>query len=189
MFMDRPKVYIVHGFMAAPTDHWFPWLKDQLEKEGIAVSVLMLPNSEQPDREKWLNYMKENVQLDEKTIMVAHSLGCLATFNFLEFDKNHLQGLLLVSGFIKSPLPELDEFVSTTTDTTLIKSLTPNRVAIAAKNDSIVPYLMTVEMSDDLEAELITLEDGNHLMASDGFTMFPMVLDVLRKWINIRVDG
>lgn len=187
--MDRPKVYIVHGFMAAPTDHWFPWLKDQLEKEGIAVSILSLPESAQPDRKKWLAYMVKHVQLDEKTIVVAHSLGCLATFNFLESDKNHLQGLLLVSGFInKSPIPELDEFVASTTDTTLIKSLAPNRVAIAAKDDSIVPYLMTAEMSNDLEAELITLENGNHLMASDGFTMFPLVLAILRKWINIRVE-
>jgi len=41
---------------------------------------------------------------------------------------------------------------------------------------------MTVELSKKLDAELITLEEGNHLMASDGFTVFPLLLEILRKW-------
>jgi uncharacterized protein len=181
--MKKGKVYIVHGYMAAATDHWFPWLNEQLAKEGIEVTILSLPDSVQPDREKWLDYMVSHVQLDENTIFVAHSLGCLATFNLLEYEKRPIKGLLLVSGFInQSPLTELDAFVSSTTDTQLIKGLASNRISIAAKDDTIVPYQMTVELSKKLDAELLTLEEGNHLMASDGFIVFPLLLEILRKW-------
>jgi len=86
--------------MASATDHWFPWLNEQLAKEDIEVIILSLPDSVQPDRERWLDYMVSHVQLDENTVFVAHSLGCLATFNLLEYKKRTLKGLLLVSGFI-----------------------------------------------------------------------------------------
>jgi len=181
--MKKPSVYIVHGYMASSTDHWFPWLKEKLAIDDIEATILDLPQSAQPDRTRWLRYMKEHVHLNENSIMVAHSLGCLATFNLLEVTRKNIDGLLLISGFVNSsPLPELDKFVSTTTDTALIKQLTAKRIAIAAKDDRIVPYHMTVDLADKLDSDLITLETGNHLMASDGFFTFPLILDILKAW-------
>ena len=52
------------------------------------------------DDEKALKFYEKAIQLDENTVFVAHSLGCLATFNLLEYKKRTLKGLLLVSGFI-----------------------------------------------------------------------------------------
>lgn len=181
--MKKRKVYIVHGYMASPTDHWFPWLKQQLEQEQIEVNVLALPESSSPSPVRWLKFMQKHVELDEASTIVAHSLGCLASFNLMEVQGKEIEGLLLVAGFInESPLPELNHFVSTTTDAELIRKLARHRVAIAAKDDAIVPYEMTVEMSKKLDAELITLANGNHLMASDGFVAFPLVLDILKQW-------
>ncbi|PWZ67649.1 hypothetical protein DD888_09985, partial [Staphylococcus pseudintermedius] len=52
------KLYIVHGYQADASKHWFPWLKQSLEIEGHDVEVLNLPNSHEPHVEEWLTYMR-----------------------------------------------------------------------------------------------------------------------------------
>ncbi len=47
------KVFIVHGYNASPTDHWFPWLKRQVESIGHQCDILYLEDSEHPKYDAW----------------------------------------------------------------------------------------------------------------------------------------
>lgn len=42
--MKDAQVYVVHGYMASPRSHWFPWLQTRIEAEGGKTSVLELPD-------------------------------------------------------------------------------------------------------------------------------------------------
>ena len=44
----KKKVYIIHGYAATPTDHWFQYVKQILENEDIVVSILEMPDSTHP---------------------------------------------------------------------------------------------------------------------------------------------
>ncbi|PXA18216.1 hypothetical protein DD876_12495, partial [Staphylococcus pseudintermedius] len=94
-------LYIVHGYQADASKHWFPWLKQSLEIEGHDVEVLNLPNSHEPHVEEWLTYMRQTIpEVDADTIFVAHSLGVITTLKFLnDLDVSKVGGLAIVSGF------------------------------------------------------------------------------------------
>jgi len=46
----RKQVYIIHGYGASPSNHWFPWLKEKLMADDHQVSVLHMPNSSDPKK-------------------------------------------------------------------------------------------------------------------------------------------
>lgn len=109
------QVYIIHGYRASSTNHWFPWLKKRLLADGVQADILNMPNPLQPRLEDWLDTLSlYQHTLHENTYLVAHSLGCPAILRFLEHLqlRKQLGGIILVSGFAKSlpTLQMLDEF-------------------------------------------------------------------------------
>ncbi|AYA62686.1 hypothetical protein DS731_00980 [Alteromonas sp. RKMC-009] len=74
--MKKVQVFIVHGFMASPDDHWFSWLKLELAKRNIEADIPLLPDSGTPSAEVWQQTLSESInRLDENVFVVAHSLG------------------------------------------------------------------------------------------------------------------
>ena len=63
------KAYIFHGWQGNSQENWLPWLKEQLEKEGFKVIVPDFPDSDNPDLESWLNFLKtEKCDFDKNTV-------------------------------------------------------------------------------------------------------------------------
>ena len=48
------RVVVVHGYDAAPDQHWFPWLRDRLAAEGVRTEVVELPEPSFPEAGAWL---------------------------------------------------------------------------------------------------------------------------------------
>ncbi|WP_460151553.1 RBBP9/YdeN family alpha/beta hydrolase, partial [Priestia megaterium] len=72
------QVYIIHGYGASPSNHWFPWLKEKLIADNHQVSVLHMPNSSDPKKEEWLKTLANKIKnLDNNAYFVAHSLGSI----------------------------------------------------------------------------------------------------------------
>lgn len=180
-------VYIVHGYMASPTDHWFPWLKNKLEQDGVSVNVLAMPNANDPDPEAWYQYLQQNiVSPDEDTYFVGHSLGSISLLNYLAGLKNAqaIGGLVVVAGFAEALpiIPELNDFTQQTPDMSKIIGLTASRAVIVSDNDDIVPPALTHDLARVLKVEPIVIEQGGHFMSSEGFDTLPAVYDVLNRF-------
>ncbi|WP_445491717.1 RBBP9/YdeN family alpha/beta hydrolase [Niallia sp. 03133] len=183
------QIYIIHGYGASPANHWFPWLKEKLITDGNQVSVLHLPNSSDPKKEEWLETLADNIKnSDNNTYFVAHSLGSITLLNYLDqLDPlPSFGGFILVSGFSEplSPLPSLDPFTDKKVDDKKIISATNSRAVIAAKNDYIVPFQLSQNLSKQLDASFYPVEKGGHFLEDDGFTTFPLVYDILNKMMK-----
>lgn len=175
-------VYIIHGYAAQPSDHWFPWLEQSLIERGIEVHRLALPNPNNPSVEEWLQHLDETVaRHDRETFFVAHSLGCIALLRHLSDrpDKSRVGGTLLVSGFSsRLPLlPQLDGFVQQRLQAERIIAGVGHRVVITAEDDQIVASQLSIELAKDIDATPLVLPRGGHFLASNGFDKFPLVLD------------
>lgn len=188
--MSKVNVFIIHGFMATPQDHWFQWLKDELEVRGIVVKVLSLPDSASPNPTSWHNAMSENIdKLDGNTFIVTHSLGTVSLLSYLEdriSDDSKIGGLVIVSGFV-SPLPklpQLDSFVSNQINFNKIIQVTHKRAVFGSPQDPIVPYALTEQLAKELDSEIFPIENAGHFLASDGFETFPKLLKVLLSMIG-----
>ena len=150
------KIYITHGYTANSQKHWFPWLKERLEKQGFLVQVFDLPNSEKPTPESWLDFHQQHIsEPDSQSYFIAHSLGCIATLRYLQSLTSPIGGLILVSGFAEHlpNLPELDPFTEPKLDIQNLIQQIPNRLVIASDDDHIVNVQATRNLAQKLQAE------------------------------------
>lgn len=176
-------VYIVHGYTAHGEAHWFPWLKAKLQNQGYDVISFNMPNSSNPKLKGWIEYLDRSVlKLDENTIFVGHSLGCVTVLNFLQNKKKKIKGVVLVSGFAEeTPIPELQEFVDVPIDYALIKELIDHRIAISAIDDDIIPCDLTRAMSQKIGASYIEESRGRHFLDVTGSLSLPIVEKVIKE--------
>ncbi|WEY92895.1 alpha/beta hydrolase [Bacillus subtilis] len=172
----KKQVYIIHGYRASSTNHWFPWLKKRLLADGVQADILNMPNPLQPRLEDWLETLSlYQHTLHENTYLVAHSLGCPAILRFLEF-----------SGFAKSlpTLQMLDEFTQGSFDHQKIIESAKHRAVIASKNDQIVPFSWSKELAQQIDAALYEVQHGDHFLENEGFTSLPIVYDILTSYFS-----
>ncbi|MCP6769499.1 alpha/beta hydrolase, partial [Klebsiella pneumoniae] len=69
------RFVLLHGRSANPQEAFFPWLKQQLEKQGFEVQIPVLPGGENPDDEAQTDFVQKNCTLDEHTMILGHSFG------------------------------------------------------------------------------------------------------------------
>lgn len=187
--MNKNKVFIVHGYGASPINHWFPWLRDTLSQKEISVDILKMPTPLTPKYNEWIDCLSENADvLNSNTFFVAHSLGCISLLKYLQQAGHEKQvgGIVLVSGFAKSlpDLPQLDEFVQEQPNYNQIIHIAKKRAVIAAKDDNIVPFLYSKELSDMIQSDFYAVEKGGHFLDTEGFITLPIVYDVLSRMIK-----
>ncbi len=95
---------LLHGYKSSPDLNFHPWLKNELEKRGHTVEVPVLPNSDDPNVEEQVQFVLDNVQFTENTILIGHSLGSVVALKALERSGVAIQKLVLVAGFQDSDI-------------------------------------------------------------------------------------
>ncbi|WP_316748612.1 RBBP9/YdeN family alpha/beta hydrolase [Pedobacter gandavensis] len=184
--MNGKQVYIVHGYMASVKDHWFDWLKAELETAGVPVHILAMPDSSKPQREAWISHLKENVKITAQTYFVGHSLGCISLLLYLNRYQLKATGMILVSGFLEplKDIPELDGFLEEQISIESLIQNVPERLVIASIDDSIVPFELTKKQAWALDAPLIEVANGGHFLGREGFREFPLLLKELKTMLS-----
>ena len=145
-----------------------------------------MPNPTAPNAEEWLEFLKKEIHMDDQTVLIGHSVGCVAVLTYLANTGAKALGTILVSGFDEplKRLPQLDPFI------TLYKaqpSIAPleNSYVFAALDDQSVPYQMIDDLSRHLDSVLIRYPHGGHFKEEDGYDTFPALLhkveDIFRK--------
>ncbi|MBD7912239.1 RBBP9/YdeN family alpha/beta hydrolase [Clostridium cibarium] len=188
--MKDTNIYVIHGYTSSNQAEWFPWLKEQFKNSPVKIYIPNMPDSSNPHLEPWLEHLRKNVlDIDENTIFIGHSLGCIMALRYILERNIKIKGAILVSGFInENPMDEqtegLQEFVDGPLDIERIKSLIQSRIVITAKDDDIVPTKATQKLAKELDANLMILSSGKHFIARDGYTDFPVLLNEIQKLIS-----
>ncbi|MDX7989325.1 serine hydrolase family protein [Xenorhabdus sp. 12] len=185
------KVIVIHGYTASPASHWFPWLKEVLTEQGAEVKIPELPESSAPNPDAWAKtFMDIASDIDENTIIIGHSLGCITTLRHLEAIRTEalrIGGYIWVAGCgsAQETLPELDAFFTNEPlDYIYLRGLTENRVSIISANDEIVSPQSSYDLAHALQTEIITIDNGGHFLDRDGFTRLLPVYDALVAMVS-----
>ena len=90
---------ILECWYGNPTDHWYPWLKEQLESQGFQVTIPDLPTirTDLPDLSQMLSSVDKEMKIDEKTTIIGHSIGALLAMRIAE--KHIYDKMILVAGW------------------------------------------------------------------------------------------
>ncbi len=187
------RAFIVHGWDGSPQSHWYPWLKEELEKIGFKVRVPAMPDTSEPNIEKWVSHLKGQVgTLDEETFFIGHSIGCQTIMRYLEKapSKVKVPGVVFVAGWFVLENLEDEEveqiakpWISTPLDFSAIKSKIKNLSVFLSSNDLFGCVEENARLfREKLGAQVIIEKNKGHFTEGDGFAEIPQVLDIIKKY-------
>ncbi|MCK5460770.1 serine hydrolase family protein [Candidatus Gracilibacteria bacterium] len=94
------KVILVHGVGGSGQNHWFPWLKKKLEKQGFLVDAQDYPETDTPNLEKWTGKLLPKIEKD--CVLIGHSLGVSTILKALEKYKGEkVLAVFSIAGFAR----------------------------------------------------------------------------------------
>lgn len=94
------NVIILHGSSSKPTDFWFPYIKENIEKVGYQVWVPELPDTDTPELKHQLRFVLEGGNFNQDTILIGHSSGCPLILAVLEKLPSRISKSVQVAGFL-----------------------------------------------------------------------------------------
>lgn len=185
------QLFIIHGYQANPNSHWFNWIAQKIQHYGYTTDIIELPNPHKPEYHAWYDTLKHHMdhELNDQTIIIAHSLGVITTLNYLArlSKAPNIKALILISGFHEKlrNLPELDAFISQT----IVSNINVQHIlALAATNDPIVDNAASNRLSQLLNINTINIEHDGHFLAEEGYTSFEFLWTQLQHILNNKKD-
>lgn len=172
------RVLILHGWNGSDAPHWQAWLAEKLQKEGHIVSFPSLPDRDNPDKEKWLDFIAKEAERFKPDAVVCHSLGCTAWLHLLgSRDLPVVQKLLLVApphdargnseieAFFPAPLPE-----DLKAETALL---------VLSDSDKYMSMKEAKTLMDGLKIKTKILTEAGHINSDSGFGPLPLAYEFL----------
>lgn len=187
------RVFIIHGWNGKPNEHWLPWLKTELEKEGFEVSVPDMQDSDNPVIKNWVGHLANLVGVpDEDTYFVGHSIGCQTILRYLDSYRfgalETVGGALFVAGWFNLVNMETDEekkiakpWIETPINPIKTKTVLPKSVLIISDDDPYDCLDENIEKFKEIGSTVMVLKNAGHITTDDGFTELPIVFKELLK--------
>ena len=177
--------FIIHGSDGNKDAHWYPWLKEELEKRGLQVFLPQFPIEENQTLQNWLDTLKPMKEDLKDSILVGHSLGVPFILNVLNQWDIKVKAAFLVSGFSGhlevEDEPNIDDIAKREFNWEKIKAKCDKFYVIHSDNDPYVPLKRAEELAGNLGVEVILVKDGKHFQAESGFKTFNLLLDKIKE--------
>ena len=176
------NVFIFHGTGASPESNWFPWLKKELESNGVDVLVPKFPTPKGQSLDKWLRVFEPfEKKVTAESIFVGHSMGRAFIWRLLEKGVGPIRAAILVSPFdallnLPDFDPQVKSFVDHPFDWEKIRVNCQNFVVYAGGDDPYIPREQLERVVKNLKVKLNFIKGGKHLNAEAGYLEFPQIL-------------
>ncbi len=76
---------------------WFPYVQKELEKQGVEVVAAVFPDPELARAKYWLPFLRNELMVDQDTVIVGHSTGAIAAMRYAE--QYPILGSILVGSY------------------------------------------------------------------------------------------
>jgi len=171
---------LLHGFTGGPNNDFHPWIKKELEKRGYKVQIPALPNTDHPTEQEQVEYVLQNVEFDENTILMGHSLGSVVALKVVEKLDKKIAGLVLAAGFVEAKFNDHDRPFKETFkwefDFAKIKKNVGFVKVLRDSSDSVVPAKQADILAEKLEGRVVDFTaQGEHITGEQE----PVVLENL----------
>merc|ERR1711962_520595 len=177
------KVVIIPGNGAGNVfrANWYGWLHKKLNRlEGIECRLENMPDPIGAKESVWIPFMRDELKVDENTVIVGHSSGACAGVRYAEQYK--VGGILLVSAYT-SDLGDANEKASGYFSRPWLwekaKANSSWICQFGSTDDPFLPWSEQEEVAVGLGADLKKYEDKGHFMSSTC----PDILKVLTEYI------
>jgi len=172
------KALILQGWYQKPSSNWYPWLKTKLEEKGYEVVIPDLPtiHTDFPVWKEIRQAIIDTNSLNENTLVIGHSLGCLMALRLAEEFK--YRKMILVSGWDFNDLtPQHQSFWEKPIDHAKIINNVKEIICVGSDNDPYFTYCTTDEMSQRLHGKAVLVKGAGHFTEKFGVKEIPQILD------------
>ncbi|MFA5796584.1 MAG: alpha/beta fold hydrolase [Candidatus Woesearchaeota archaeon] len=186
----QKTVLLLHGAQGHNQKYWYPWMKKELEHSGYHVIAPDMPNSNGPELHQWLKELeKYKDDIDENSILIGHSLGCIALLHFIEKYDKKIEKLILVAPthsdidwdeyYKKNPEEprSIKSFTQEKINYRKIKASVKNITYLFSEDDPIIPLSTKKYYEESLNGKFIIFKNKGHFRARDGVVEFHALLN------------
>ncbi|MDP2017377.1 alpha/beta hydrolase [Hydrogenophaga sp.] len=171
--MDSPTVIIIPGWRNSGPGHWQTLWSDALP------CVLRVEQDDwvAPVRKSWVARLSETIeQVPGPVVVVAHSLGCIATTHLPASIAQRIQGALLVAPADPERRGVLVDFAPVP-----YQRLPYRSVLVASNNDPYCPVRTAGAYARAWGSEFVRLNEAGHINVDSGHGPWPLGLALLQS--------
>jgi predicted alpha/beta hydrolase family esterase len=182
---DMTDIVIVHSKLGDATNHWYDWLRNNLQLEGYNVTLFDMADAYSKPLKAWVKAMDEQVSISKNdTYFITHGYGTLAALKYLELQEiDPIEGVFIISGF-KEDATAIDDNLSVNNekfDYENIKNKAQQFYGLCAKDDKYISYKETQRLMDILNGKCKVTSYGGHFIDEDGFSTFITLQENIQK--------
>lgn len=178
-------IIIVHSKLGNATNHWYEWLRNNLQLEGYNVTLFNMEDAYSNPLQSWINKMEDQVDIKKgDTYFVTHGYGTLAALKYLELqDIEQIEGVFIISGFKEDASDSGGNLISDDIrlDYDIIQNKAKQFYGLCAKDDAYISYKETERLMKALNGNYKITQHGGHFIADAGFTTFILLQDHIQK--------
>ena len=176
-------IIIIPGWRNSGPGHWQSLWEEQLPGACRVVQDDWVV----PRREAWVARLGETIlQHQEPVVVVAHSLGCIASVHLPPEVTAHIRGALLVAPADPERRGALADFAPVP-----YQPLPYRSVLVASANDPYCPVRTAGAYARAWGSEFVRLPQAGHINADSGLGTWPLGLALLQSLVpdNIQPVG
>lgn len=168
-----PRILIVPGWHGSGPGHWQSLWAEQLPgAERVEQDDWFTPK-----RAPWVRRLEECVLArPDPVVIVAHSLGCIATTHMGPEAAARVAGALLVAPADPERRAQLVDFAPVPS-----VSLPYRSVLVASSNDPFCPIRLAGAYARAWGSELVRLQNAGHVNVDSGHGAWPLGLALLQS--------
>lgn len=185
---------ILHGTSGNSKAHWFPWLKDELERVGYTVWVPDLPGADTPNIRTYNNFIFSNKEFifNEETIIIGHSSGAVEILGLLQNlpDNIKVNSVYLVGSFMDNlGREDLSGLFEEPFDFDLVKTKADKFIFFHSDDDPYCPLEHAEYLTEQTGGELIMMRGQQHFSistAGEKYKQFPELLEKIKTILSAK---
>lgn len=167
---------------------WFPSVQKELEKQGVDVVAAEFPDPELARSKYWLPFLKEELLVDENSVIVGHSSGAIAAMRYAE--QHPILGSILVGSYythLDLDAEKQSGYFDTPWQWEKIRSNQQWTVIFASQDDPWIPIEEPRFIQQKLQCEYHEFCDQGHFGGDYNKQSFPELVAALLA--NLRRES
>ena len=97
----KNQLVLIHGDHATSQDNWLPYVAKAMKQQRWDVVSPDIPDPEDLDLERWLEFLQGEFEMTKDTVLVGHSSGCPVVMSMLEQSPVQIKKAVFVAGFVE----------------------------------------------------------------------------------------
>ncbi|WP_374642697.1 RBBP9/YdeN family alpha/beta hydrolase [Hydrogenophaga sp.] len=178
--MRPARILIVPGWRNSEPGHWQSLWEARLPgARRVAQADWLFPR-----RQEWVDRLAEDIlaSAEERVVLVAHSLGCMAVAHLPEEAAQRVSAALLVAPADPERRSQLADFAPVPH-----RRLPYRSTLVASSNDPYCPVRLAGAYARAWGSEFVRLENAGHINVAAGFGEWPLGLHLLSQ-LGVLID-